>query len=301
VLYLRGDDTRLFEVAPLPGALPAGQRPVAPAATRVPLAPPAAEPTRPVPRVHSADSGDIPVTLIPIVRPDVPRDATPAKEPPSPPSSAPATAAPASSSSEAPGTTTPIEPSDRVDEIDDDGGGGRRWVPWLIVLSLVLAVLVGGGILFVQFLADDGQGPGPDPTDAQQTDEPTPRATVNVPGAGPDIDTGVQCAAGEVVVMTATGTVDQDTAVPDPLFGPDGYLGPPSGYRAVYADYPPGALVGGLLPVDEVDTFDGFVDDGTGTSTYRAEYSCPVAGTIWLGVNDPILFDNAGGFDVAIW
>jgi hypothetical protein len=172
------------------------------------------------------------------------------------------------------------------------------------VLILVLALLVVGGILFALLLPDGG-GPGPEATEAQQTDEPTPaptpRVTVNVPGAEPGLDTGVACAAGEVVVMTATGTVDQDTAVPDPLFGPDGYLGPPAGYRATYADYPPGALVGGLLPVDGVDTFDGFVDDGTGTRTYRAEYTCPTAGTIWLGVNDPILFDNAGGFDVAIW
>jgi hypothetical protein len=264
VLYLRGEDTRLFDVAPLR-----------------------------VPPLHPADSGDIPVTLIPIVHPDVPLDAAPAKEPPS----ALPTAAPAPPSSAAP-STPPTEPSDLTDETDEPGRGTRRWTPWIIVLILVLALIVVGGTLFALFFRD-GEAPGPEATEDET--KPTPRAAVNVPGAGPDIDTGVQCAAGEVIVMTATGTVDQDTAVPDPLFGPDGYLGPPSGYRAVYADYPPGALVGGLLPVDAVDTFDGFVDDGSGTSTYRAEYSCPIAGTIWLGVNDPILFDNAGGFDVAIW
>jgi hypothetical protein len=168
------------------------------------------------------------------------------------------------------------------------------------VAIIVLALLVVGGTLFA-LLPRGGGEQGPEATDAQPTPTVTPRFTVNVPGAGPDIDTGVQCAAGEVIVMTATGTLDMDTAVPDPLFGPDGYLGPPSGYRATYAGYPPGALLGGLLPVDDVDMFGGFVDDGTGTETYRAEYTCPIAGTIWLGVNDPVLFDNAGGFDVAIW
>ena len=196
----------------------------------------------------------------------------------------------------------PSRPTNPVAEDVVGHRGSSRLIP-------VVALLVVAGITFALLPRDDSRPLGSKPTEPQPTSEPqptdggasTPRAKVFVPGEGPEVDTGVACEAGGTIVMTATGTVDQDTAVFDPRFGPDGYLGQPAGYRAVYADYAPGALVGGLLPVDGNAIFGGFVDDGTATDTYRAEYVCPIAGWIWLGVNDPILWDNDGGFDVTIW
>jgi len=322
VLYLRGDDAKLFDVAPIPGTAPEVHPHTVPTSTPRTVTAPAAVPARPVPSLHSADSGDIPVALIPIVHPDPSRAATPGDTPPpvppaaAPPAAAaptaaatpaaPATAAsptaPSPPESSAPGTPPPTKPT-HPNGTQSPERRRRPWAPWLIVAILALVIIVAGGILWAPILLDGSGSTGPQATDADSSGGRTaaPRAVVTVPGAGPDVETGVQCAAGEVIVMTASGTLDMDTAVPDPLFGPDGYLGPPSGYRATYADYPPGALVGGLLPVDELDTFGGFVDDGTGTSTFRAEYTCPTDGAIWLGVNDPVVFDNAGGFDVSIW
>ncbi|MFE6253780.1 CHAT domain-containing protein [Agromyces sp. NPDC057865] len=319
VLYLRGDDTRLFDVAATSKTIPV------PAAGSVPPTPPPTAPTRPVPPpgagspdamppIHSADTGDVPATLIPIVRTDVaaagtapsrpmppppPTDAhaVPPTAPATPPSPPPPPPPPPPSGGPAvPPTPPPPRTDDETHTTHDDEK--PRLAPWLIVLIVVLGLVIGGGIVYALV---PKPGPSPEGNGSQPTGEPapTPRAVVSVPGAGPDVVTDLQCAAGEVVAMSATGTVDQDTAVGDPLFGPEGYTGPPAGYRAVYPEFAPGALVGGLLPVDGTDLFGGFADDGTGT--FRAEYTCPAAGTIWLGVNDPVLFDNAGSFDVSIW
>jgi hypothetical protein len=357
VLYLRGDDTRLFEVAATSNKVPVPPQPTpAPAPSEPPPTPtptvtrptPPSVPERPspAPSLHSADTGDLPATLIPIVRPDAaagtaptpirsgappstsgsapspvdptgpPQAPTPTAGtsavptttpsdthavPPAPPPRTPIPPPPPPTDTHAvPPTPTPPPPPPRTDETDDHGGGRRRLAPWLIALIVVLAVVIGGGIVYALV---PKPAPTPDGSGNQSSGEPapTPRTIVTVPGGGPDVDTGIQCAAGEVVAMSATGTVDQDTAVGDPLFGPDGYTGPPAGYKAVYPEYAPGALVGGLLPVDGTDTFGAFADDGTGTGTYRLEYTCPAAGTIWLGINDPVLFDNAGGFEVSIW
>jgi hypothetical protein len=345
VLYLRGDDTRLFDVAATSKTLPVVPQPTAAPA---PPTPTPTTPTRQAPSpvgerpntgtlFHSADTGDLPATLIPIVRPDaggtaptpirssappstsgsapIPVPSGPPVPPPPPPPSSGAAVPPIAPPPPAQplpppppppsggaGVPTTPSPPRTDDETDDNGDSRPRLARWLIVLLVVLAIVIGGGIVYALIPKGDGTtGPDANGNPSNGEPAPAPRAVVAVPGAGPDVDTGIQCAAGEVVAMSATGTVDQDTAVGDPLFGPDGYTGPPAGYKAVYAEYAPGALVGGLLPVDGTDTFGGFVDDGTQTGTFRAEYTCPAAGTIWLGVNDPVLFDNAGGFDVSIW
>ncbi|MGW4928905.1 CHAT domain-containing protein [Agromyces sp. NPDC004153] len=68
VLYLRGDDTRLFDVAPVAET---GVSTTADAVSRSLSTgtPPSGQADRP-PTFHAADSGDIPSTIIPIIRPN---------------------------------------------------------------------------------------------------------------------------------------------------------------------------------------------------------------------------------------
>ncbi|MET0781691.1 MAG: CHAT domain-containing protein [Microbacterium sp.] len=316
VLYLRGADTRLFDVAPMPEALPVRRPPVAPTADAVSPAPAATstpsttdaptatavspmaarEPANPMRPHHAADSGDLPATRIPIVHMNVvPSDAAPPKKP---------AAAAAAVRSERQSPPPPSAPSRLADE---PVRGRRRWA-WLSALILVLALVVAAGAVFALFPPADGEQPVAEPTPAESTYDPpptveppatTPRVTLYVPGRGTGTDTTIHCSAGEVLRLAATGLVDQTINDPEPLIGPSGYLGDIEGYEGVFDQYPPGALIGWLHPADAGYTFGGFADDGTGT--YRTEYTCPIAGWVWLGVNDPVLDDNEGGFDVAIW
>ena len=75
VLYLRGDDTRLFDVAPVTetGVVTTTDAPSGPLPVPVPTptTPPAeGEQAQPQPPAHAADSGDVPSTIIPIIRLD---------------------------------------------------------------------------------------------------------------------------------------------------------------------------------------------------------------------------------------
>jgi hypothetical protein len=309
VLYLRGEGTRLFDVASAP------EHPDRNASSPTADAPhtlvPARESEHPTRHTHAPDSGDIPATRIPIVHV--------ADTPPSEPAAAPAVStkppmktphiAPAAAAAAAPDSAAPTPPTGAPPSrspaagVDAARSGRNRRKPWLVGLGLVVALLVVAAAVWAFLPRNDTASPSDDPSESAPADAatPQPRAVVTVPAAGPDVDTGVPCVAGEVVVMTATGTIDMDTAVADPLFAPDGYSGPPSGYRGVYPEHAPGALIGWVRTPDAVDVFGGFVEDGTGTGTYRAEHACPLDGPIWLGVNDPIRFDNAGGFDVTVW
>lgn len=292
VLYLRGDGTRLFEVAATPEsegepASVATPSPEVPADTMASVPAPH-DPRRPAEPPVPATSADLPATTLPIADHGVdgaPADATPAKAP--------------RGAARAPTVTPPpAAPRQRTAGDGDPGGRKRGLQPWLTALIVVVALVVVAGTVVALFPRGDDPPPA---EDSQPTTSapPTPRAVVTVPGEGPDQNTGVACTVGEVIVMTATGTVDQDTAVNDPLFPPDGYLGPPAGYRGVYSEYAPGALIGWVRTADAVAVFGDFVDDGTGT--YRTELSCSIAGPIWLGVNDIIQFDNDGEFVVSIW
>jgi hypothetical protein len=267
---------------------------------------PARESEQPARHTHAPDSGDLPATRIPIVHVAAAEPSEPAAAPvastTSPTNTAHAAAALAPHSGPATPPTGAAPPASRPPDAADSARSARkRRTPWLVGLGLVVALMAVAAAVWAFLPRNDAVSPPADPSESAPADAatPEPRAVVTVPAAGPDVDTGVPCVAGEVVVMTATGTIDMDTAVADPLFAPDGYSGPPSGYRGVYPEYAPGALIGWVRTPDAVDVFGGFVDDGTGT--YRAEHACPLDGPIWLGVNDPIRFDNAGGFDVTVW
>ncbi|HEX6365453.1 MAG TPA: PASTA domain-containing protein [Agromyces sp.] len=69
VLYLRGDDTRLFEVAPVAETGMVTRTDAASGPVSVPTGPqPTSEVPAPEPVLHAADSGDVPSTFIPILR-----------------------------------------------------------------------------------------------------------------------------------------------------------------------------------------------------------------------------------------
>ncbi len=130
------------------------------------------------------------------------------------------------------------------------------------------------------------------PVSAASVSTPPPAAPVSlaVPATASWTDTGVQCTAGAVLDIAATGTIVHNTA--------NGNSAPPDGdQRAELHKYNvkglPDANHGALIgSIDEQQPY--FVVGASRSLT------CPAAGPLFLGVNDAGVSNNSGAFLVTI-
>ncbi|MFD4422489.1 CHAT domain-containing protein [Agromyces sp. NPDC058484] len=284
VLYLRGDDTRLFDVAPIPETgmvmkrADVSSRPVpAPVPVLVPVRTepqPTADRSPSQPIFHAADSGDIPSTMIPKQRAD-------AAGPPRPPDQSPPNSSPAAGGRRA--RATP------------------RLKPWLVA-GLITAVAIAGA-LATMLTVRPGGGPADDRADGTPVATPptppvtstpsTPPIVVTILGTELEKTTGMRCVAGDAFELEAAGAVLLNRADPDSSVGPEGWRGGDIGYESFYG-FEPGQLAVGLYHLD-AGTYSAFDETG------RAAFECPEPGELWLVIDDLISSDNDGSFTVQIW
>ncbi|KRE31351.1 hypothetical protein ASG80_02555 [Agromyces sp. Soil535] len=294
VLYLRGDDARLFDVAPMPAAPP--PRPSTEPATVA----------GPVPIITGATDAVMPprVATAPVAH------AAPTETTDSADASHATAAAPASGQSGPPtagGPSAPPPPGPmRVPTVvsrppsPPDGGDGpppgltpaasgphppakrpARWKPWLVV-GIIAAVAVGGAISALVMLQPGGAGGGSDDGGSSNT------AQVVVPMYEDWTGANSWCNQGDTFEISVEGRAWHD-GTPESEVGPDGLTNGEFPEGRVLADANTASVIGGLDSIPEMFYV------GTGTT-----YECPAAGNLYLGINDTNLEGNSGEFDATV-
>jgi hypothetical protein len=119
-------------------------------------------------------------------------------------------------------------------------------------------------------------------------DDPLATQTIIVSGRQAWVDTGIDLRAGDVVSVTATGSVAV-TGRRDVIADPNGA----TGYAATSRAPLPHIVIGALL--GRIGTNEPFVV-GTNLSSMRVTQ----AGRLFLGVNDDVLSDNSGEFRASV-
>jgi CHAT domain len=317
VLYLRGEDTKLFDVAPMVRRTDSASRPGAPKPTAAPTArtaalttttpssgltasapaaasatphAPAAAPPPDRPRTDTRPV-EVPVALRPTYTP-------PAPPPPNDAASPPSSMAPPPSGSALGGRRTADVPhASRVTGIPPPGPPRAhppsgpsasaahpkrtpsRRKPWLVV-SIIGTLAVAAGIATVITLSSG------------TTPEILPiTAMIDARADAVWTQTDVHCAAGQTIRISAEGTVRWHDADPSVPVGPDGYADTVPAFWNIegLGDAKHAALVGSLGAEPPY-----FV---VGRSR---DYTCPGEGDLFLAVNDPHRDDNSGAFKVTI-
>lgn len=175
----------------------------------------------------------------------------------------------------------------------------RRWVPWVGAGALV--AIVGGGALLLWQPWSSGDGSGGD--DSSSGDSGTTgwgESTYGIAGAeqkeGPveadspeEVVTGLWCDQGGRLNITATGTI-MPRGSSGGRVGPEGITNGELPELRILEDANTAALIGKLE-----DTEEPAFEIGEATS-----YECPVAGTLYLGINDTSTGDNEGEFWVTV-
>ncbi len=292
VLYLRGEDAHLFDVAALPATPP--PMPPAPAPPARPAAPdsdPAPEITdeteeptdesaevaaSPGPTTTDVPDGTATVAPVPPAAPTDPTFATPEwqrppprdvpPEPvrrdtfvPLPPPPGPIRTAPRA-------TPRPVERSSRV-------------LPWIIV-AIIAALVIGGAVYALNLLR---------PWEANGGGGSSTTADVTIPMSTPWTNVGLSCEQGDEFVISVTGTAFHDASAESEV-GPDGIT---SGWGAEYrvlAEANTASVIGTL------DTITAMFPVGTGTT-----YECPApGGGLRLGINDNGFAGNHGEFHAMV-
>ena len=156
-------------------------------------------------------------------------------------------------------------------------GGGGRWRRPLMAAALAVVVIAGLVTAIVMLSGKD-----------------TETSTVQVSSTEPWTNTGVDCGPGEVLDISATGTVLHNKDSADSTVGPDGLTDP--GYRKWNVPGLPDANTVALIgSFDKDQPF--FVVGSAKTIT------CPAVGRLFLGVNDRGLVGpggNSGEFSATI-
>jgi hypothetical protein len=223
-------------------------------------------PTRPTPpKVAFTDAAPMqePAAIVPT--PPPPRASTPAAPTPPPPR-APASGAPTPPPRTPPPAASAPSPHPRR--------SNRK--PWLVV-GVVSAFIVAGGVAAFLMLRPGGDIP-----------EQTSTVDVTVPMNEVAVSTGVWCAAGDTLEITASGQAWHD-ATEESLVGPDGLTGGEVPEARVFADANTASLIGALDSTNE-PFYVG----------YARTYVCPADGTLYLGINDTYLVGNHGSFQAQV-
>lgn len=176
----------------------------------------------------------------------------------------------------------------------------RRWPPIAWIAAVVVLV---GGLIWGAAAIWSGILAGDDPTSPTSSSAPTPDPSptiypavqVAIPSAVDWTPTGVSCADGDVLAITATGTIlhelnPNSTVTPDGLRTPEG-LPDPIYLRFNVPGVPDAATASLIGSLDKEQPF--FVGS-------NLTYSCPRAGALFLGINDIGLEGNSGAWDVTI-
>jgi TIR domain len=181
------------------------------------------------------------------------------------------------------GGTPPPEPGGaQSGEIAESGqDGARRKRQRDVTVVAVGAVVVAAGVAAALVLLPGDGSPGTDTTSR----------TVEVPGTQAWTDTHVECEAGDVLDIAATGTVLHDTASSDSAVGPEG-LDDPLYHQFNLPGLPDANTVALIGSISREQPY--FVV-GNGTT-----YECTSAGSLFLGINDIGLFNNSGEFTATI-
>ena len=187
----------------------------------------------------------------------------------------------------------------------DDPASVSRGRRWPVIASIVAALVVVGGLVWGVAALWGGLPSGDRQASPASTPSPTPQATPSpttypavqlaIPAAVDWTMTGVSCAEGDVLSITATGTI-LHTLDADAVVGPDGLLTPEGVPDPIFLQYNvPGvpdvataSLIGSL---DKQEPF------AVGSNL---TYTCPRAGALFLGINDMGLYGNSGAWDVTI-
>ena len=284
VLYLRGEDAQLFDVAPMPARAEAALTPSTPA-TAAGVATAAAGATAPGPFVMPPADAAKAGTPTPSVARTAPQPTAPAV-PVRPTTVTPPTLPTPPTPPFPPTPPPPVPPVSRPSPAPRGPQPTPSWKPWLVVALISILAIAAAVTLFLLRPWDGPVGGG-------GTTDPSPDATVDVLGTEAQwVSTGLSCNAGDTFELAATGSILQGEDEASRV-GPGGWLVEPNpGFQGQFG-FPPGALIG---RVDTVDPSDGFAfrEDGT------ASYTCPAAGTLELGISDPRVDDNRDGFRVEI-
>jgi hypothetical protein len=154
----------------------------------------------------------------------------------------------------------------------------RRRVLAAAVAGLV--VVTAGVTAALVLLPSDGSS---DPESTEQT--------VEVPATQPWTDTDIECTAGGVLDITATGTILHNKETSESAVGPDGLENP--WFHQFNVPGLPDANTAALI--GSINREQPYFVVGTGTS-----YECPGAGGLFLGINDTGLENNSGQFTATI-
>jgi len=128
--------------------------------------------------------------------------------------------------------------------------------------------------------------------------------TVLVPGNAAWTDTGIEVIQGQEVEFAAEGTVSLQKGNPQADCGPDGYdlrtLQQPLTDRNL------GALIGkvviGITVIKDAKTGQEKTDEAAEFFYIgaRSRVEMPAKGRLFLGINELVIGDNAGGFTVTV-
>ncbi|TQM58547.1 CHAT domain-containing protein [Humibacillus xanthopallidus] len=179
---------------------------------------------------------------------------------------------------------------------------GQRW---RLVAAAAVLVLLLGGVGAVVYRSAQGEGatalgattstsdPGGSSAESQGSQGPSDvvpsPVEIAVPGNTRWLDSGVTCAPGTTLDISATGTIQHDASAGSTV-GPDGLT--EARYHRWNVEGLPDANTAGLIgSLDETGPF--FV--GSGTS-----YDCPREGQLDLGINDTNLEGNSGELTVTV-
>ncbi|HET6671852.1 MAG TPA: CHAT domain-containing protein [Agromyces sp.] len=299
VLYLRGDDSRLFDVD-VTQAVPRASAATGPAAAAIPI-------------IHTGPVPDAAAHRLP------PTAATGARAPtaatvPTAPTSPTSPTMPSATSSTPPAPPRVVLPSTGSGNGPSGSGNGPSGsasgptrtphppprpskAPWIVV-GVIAALAVGAGITAVLVLnpgifgAGQSTGGTTDNTgeDDGTTEQGGSTTTVDlqVPMYNEWTSTGLWCDAGETFDIVVSGQAYHDASA-ESLVGPDGLTGGEHPDARVYADANTASVIGGF------DTTPELFAVGSGTT-----HTCTAGGALQLGINDTYLIGNSGEFQATV-
>jgi hypothetical protein len=297
VLYLRGDDTRLFDIVSAPTAVPVALSAPAGEAPPAEVVEPGVEVVEPEVAEAAGAPKEIPATEAPAPEASGPEEPAPEAAPPPE----------ASDADRSESIVPPQTPPDDGGPDDSSADGGsedeaavqrrRRRIAIAVGAGAAVVALIGFIIWgFAAFRGSTG-GTASKSTgdDTVQTDGPTPTpepplppvtAQVSVPGNAQWTPTQFTCAAGDRLDIVADGTVNHD-GTPESAVGPSGLTGVGNHQWNL-----PG------LPDENTVGLVGRVADVQPSFFVGSEFHgvCPSDGVLSLGVNDAFVEANTGAF-----